>query len=1078
MKSHWVKDFLFLPDLTEGEYHLYRRWLYLILPLATGLVLLYGGVALFNGESPAALYFLVFFGLFLPFLYWLVWRGKVLGAAALLSLGSFAALMAATVRFGGVRSDSYLTLIVSILLASMFLRARVAVSMGILSILAGILLLWGETAGWYQPDFSIHTPFTAWFNATLLFLICAILLGLAGKNIRVVLSAYRAQMQASESAAAVLRENSAYLSALHTTTLDILNRRELLPLLESILTQAEQLVDTPHGYIDIILEAGMLTQEQVGHGLFADDVGDITPYGEGITGLAFKTRRTVRIADYNAWEGHRPRYEAMHFKAIMAVPLLSRGKALGVIGLAYLEADRIFSEDQTRKVEQLAELAALALDNALLLRSEQQQVENLQQVEAALRKSQHRLNLALNAAHMGLWSLDIQSNKVTWSEHVYAILGLNPKEFDGKFETYLNLLHPADRDRVARKIEQTLSSQAEYSIEYRIVQKEGKTRWIASRGQATRNEKGEITGMAGTVWDITSQKQAEQALRRADASLERHSAALQRRSTLLQVGAEVSRAATAILDPHLLAKQAVKLVQTRFDLYYVGLFLVDEAGQWAVLQAGTGTAGRKMLAQKHRLPLTETSMVSWAILHRQARIALDVGEEAVRFSNPLLPETRSEIALPLISRGEALGAITVQSSQEAAFSREDISSFQSMADQLANAITNARLYEQLQRELEERKKAEAAVLKLNTELEERVQARTADLRASEEKFRALTENNPLRIRRYDREGRYLYANHISGDPHFRTPDLIGRKIREVIDDPALVELAERSIQQVFESGQPLNTEYKVRDSYASWWLAPEFDAAGRVISVITSTLDITERHRMEEELRQRSADLQAANRELETFSYSVSHDLRAPLRAVDGFSRILQEDFQDSLNEDGQAMLQKIRRAAQEMGGLIDDLLRLSRVTRTELNFDPLDISALLEEITASMTARYPERSVSVKIFPNLRARGDARLLRVALENLLSNAWKFTSKTASASIEAGFDQEHQAFFVRDNGVGFDMAYADKLFGAFQRLHSAEEFPGTGIGLAIVQRVIHRHGGKIWAESQPNRGAAFFFTLGG
>jgi PAS domain S-box-containing protein len=471
-------------------------------------------------------------------------------------------------------------------------------------------------------------------------------------------------------------------------------------------------------------------------------------------------------------------------------------------------------------------------------------------------------------------------------------------------------------------------------------------------------------------------------------------------------------------------------------------------------------------------------MVGWCVANRRARITLDVGADAVRFNNPLLPESRSELALPLISRGQALGALTIQSAQESAFSSEDIETFQTLADQLANAILNARLYDQLEKELDERKRAEAQVRQLNTELEERVAHRTLALKASEETFRALSENNPLRIRRYDRDGRVLYANAVSSTPNFKPEDIIGKTIDEFIEDETLAEFAKGCIRQVFDTGQPMNTEYKIKASFASWWLAPEFGPNGKVISVITTAMDITERRHMEDKLRARTLELQATNRELESFSYSVSHDLRAPLRALDGFSRILLDDYQEALPADARPHLNRIREAAKQMAQLIDDMLRLSRVTRAEMHSEPVDLSGIANQIIEGLKNREPGRIITVKIHENLTARGDEGLLRMALENLLNNAWKFSAKTNQPEIEVGKVnlQDKETFFIRDNGVGFDMAYADKLFSAFQRLHSPQDFPGTGIGLAIVQRVIHRHGGKIWAESEPGQGATFYFML--
>jgi signal transduction histidine kinase/HAMP domain-containing protein len=232
-------------------------------------------------------------------------------------------------------------------------------------------------------------------------------------------------------------------------------------------------------------------------------------------------------------------------------------------------------------------------------------------------------------------------------------------------------------------------------------------------------------------------------------------------------------------------------------------------------------------------------------------------------------------------------------------------------------------------------------------------------------------------------------------------------------------------------------------------------------------------------LVQLTAALQAANRELEAFSYSVSHDLRAPLRSIDGFSQALLEDYAASLDAQAQDYLQRIRGATQRMAQLIDALLALSRITRVELRREDLDLTAIAQAIAADLQRQEPARQVAFVIAEGLRAAGDPRLLRVALENLLGNAWKFTATCPQACIEVGQRTQPdgaRGFFVRDNGVGFDMAYADKLFGAFQRLHRASEFPGTGIGLATVQRIVHRHGGRIWAEGAVGQGATFSFTL--
>jgi signal transduction histidine kinase len=236
---------------------------------------------------------------------------------------------------------------------------------------------------------------------------------------------------------------------------------------------------------------------------------------------------------------------------------------------------------------------------------------------------------------------------------------------------------------------------------------------------------------------------------------------------------------------------------------------------------------------------------------------------------------------------------------------------------------------------------------------------------------------------------------------------------------------------------------------------------------------------LEQRVQERTAHLTAVNKELEAFSYSVSHDLRSPLRAIDGFSQAILEDYYDALDDMGKDFLKRIRTESQRMGQLIDDLISLSRFTRTEMNFMPIHLSDMVGEIVGELKAKEPERDIDVSIEEDLTACGDERLIRVALQNLINNAWKFTMKTAKPCIQFGSIQKEDTteYFVRDNGAGFDMAYVNKLFGAFQRLHSMDEFSGTGIGLATVQRIMHRHGGTIRAEGKLNEGATFYFTLG-
>jgi PAS domain S-box-containing protein len=250
--------------------------------------------------------------------------------------------------------------------------------------------------------------------------------------------------------------------------------------------------------------------------------------------------------------------------------------------------------------------------------------------------------------------------------------------------------------------------------------------------------------------------------------------------------------------------------------------------------------------------------------------------------------------------------------------------------------------------------------------------------------------------------------------------------------------------------------------------------------------DITKRKQAEEEVKKlneitkrHAAELEVANKELEAFAYSVSHDLRAPLRSMEGFSQALLEDCNDLLNDECKDYLKRIQNSAELMAQLIDDMLRLSRITRTDMILDYVDLTEMAQVIAAKLKNNEPKRKVNFVINPGLTAYGDEKLLSIVLENLFENAIKFTGKMREANIDFGVTEREgqKVYFVHDNGVGFDMAYANKLFKPFQRLHSLGEFPGTGIGLASVQRIIQRHGGQVWAEGKVGEGAIFYFTLG-
>ncbi len=376
---------------------------------------------------------------------------------------------------------------------------------------------------------------------------------------------------------------------------------------------------------------------------------------------------------------------ALQEKQAQSATLCYRGKAIGEEKWSVVQATPILDENG-----QVRFVVAITHD-----------ITEHKLAAEALRGNEERLKFVLEGSQQGLWDWNIETGEVQRNERWAEMLGYTLQEIEHTVSQWTDLIHPDDRAAAQKSVQDHLEGRTPmHEIEYRMLTKYGPYKWILDRARIVkRDAQGRPLRMSGTHADITKRKQVE-------ASLEKH--ALQ-----LRTAAEVSRIASSILNPDELLPQVVELIHDRFNLYYVGLFLVDETGQRAVLRAGTGEAGRKMIAAGHILQVGGSSMIGWCIAHSQARIALDVGEEATRFSNPLLPQTRSEMALPLVSRGSILGAMTIQSDQPTAFSQEDITVLQTMADQLANAIENARLFEQAQREIADRKQAEESLARHN-----------------------------------------------------------------------------------------------------------------------------------------------------------------------------------------------------------------------------------------------------------------------------------------------------------------------------------------------------------------------------
>jgi PAS domain S-box-containing protein len=367
-----------------------------------------------------------------------------------------------------------------------------------------------------------------------------------------------------------------------------------------------------------------------------------------------------------------------------------------------------------------------------------------------------------------------------------------------------------------------------------------------------------------------------------------------------------------------------------------------------------------------------------------------------------------------------------------------------------------------------------------------------DRKKAELKFRALLEAAPDAMVIADQHGKIVLAN-AQTEKLFGYPrhELLGQTVEMLMPEAARAKhVTHRGSYNRAPWTRPIHSGLELFGRRKDGTIFPaEISLSplqtSDVVFVTASIRDITDRKneealraRHESELTQAHAELEAAYKELESFSYSVSHDLRAPLRHIDGFSRILAEEYKARLDSEGQHYLQRIMDGAQQMGRLVDNLLDLSRVGRQEVEFRPVDLNGVIEGVRTGLGEEASKREIEWRIAPMPAVECDAGLVKLVFINLMSNAVKFSATRKRAVIEVGWTEQdgERVFYVRDNGVGFDLKYADKLFGVFQRLHRQEEFEGTGVGLATVQRIIHKHGGRIWANSAPGQGATFYFTL--
>jgi len=669
----------------------------------------------------------------------------------------------------------------------------------------------------------------------------------------------------------------------------------------------------------------------------------------------------------------------------------------------------------------------------------ERQLHESEQTKVALRESEEKFSIAFKNSPIAICIVSVADGKFAEVNQGFAhFIGYPIEEIIGRSHIELSLfVNEEELNRMASVLQERGRL---YNQEFLSRRKSGEVRLGLFSAEVLNI--GGKPSVIMNIADITERKRAEQMQKDENHIL-----------MLLSQGAELNEILDAILRMGELRDTSIK----------GSVLLVDPAKRILVQAAGPSLSEEFKQLLANGLPIGEGVGSCGTAAHRKRRVIVpDIGNSP-NFQGEVVAVTRRNNILscwsqPIItSNGELLGTIANYGSRVGEPDEQNLAVLEWSARIAAIAI--------------ERKRAAEA------------------LRESEEKFSKAFHASPdIIIISRTRDHRFVEVNdsfiRLTG---FSRTELLGnlsveyRLLGNLPDRDRIVKLLQ-------EPGSTRNQEANFRNNKGdirTLLFSSEPINFGGEPCKITIAKDITEIKRTEDELKKAmagleksSAQLEATNRELETFSYSVSHDLRTPLRSIDGFSQALLEDHKDKLNEQGQDYLNRLRLASQKMGALIDGLLKLSRLTRSEMHQETVDLGALAQEIVLSLQETHPDHKVEFSACGDLTARGDPQLLRVLLQNLIDNAWKFSSKKQLARIEFGTVSKNgkTEFFIRDNGVGFDIAYASKLFGAFQRLHSADEFPGTGIGLATVQRIINRHGGTIRAEGEVGKGATFYFTL--
>ncbi|MEQ9092317.1 MAG: PAS domain-containing protein [Balneola sp.] len=769
-------------------------------------------------------------------------------------------------------------------------------------------------------------------------------------------------------------------------------------------------------------------------------------------------------------------------------------------------------------------------------------VQELSDSKGDLFEYVQRFDLSLKAINAGIWDWYLEDNSEWWSPRFYELLGYQDGEIQASYNTFLNiLLHRDDKEKVVDAVEEHLKTGAPYKVQIRMKNKSGEHRWFETVGQASFDTDGNPVRMVGSIIDIDERKKVEQDLESSNEEIQRGIELLSETQKAAKIGSwEVDLGTmTAFwsdevyriheVEPGTPIKVEDGINFYREDFRPVIQKAIDNAienkNSWDEECILLTKTGREIWVRAIGHPVFEDGQLTglrglFMDIDETKRKTLERDETYEKLH---LSVEAGQIAIwiwdmktnELEWNDQAYEVFGVTKDFEPTFEKFSAMIHPDDLDYVVEATqksieTDERFDIQFRFNkgngseiilsgrgdiVRDEDGNPVQMIGINMDITDRNEM-VENLKRQESQLRSFVEQAPAAVAMFDKNMKYITVS----NKWYEHNKIEGEKIIGKSHYDVLPQVKKRedwlAIHKRVLAGEELSkgkdqfTRTDNSEVWISWKAIPWYNAEGEIGGMILYVSDITKEVEYTEELeneieartqqiRKQAENLEQVNKELESFSYSISHDLRAPLRSINGFSDIILEDYSGQLDEEGKRLMAVVKESAVTMGQLIDDMLEFSRLGKKKLQKSEINMTKLFENVCEVETGTYSNKQIDLNINTLPNAMGDVALIKQVVVNLVSNAFKYSSKEDKIVINIGFDQIEEnevTYFVKDNGTGFKMEYHDKLFGVFHRLHSKNEFEGTGVGLAIVKRIINKHGGKIWAESEEGKGSTFFFSM--